>query len=103
MIIGRSKSSWLIRDPRAGAWCLILGQPVTRALPADLGGQQGGECKDNRPNAQERMEHDIRWNPDRSEWVCARCQRTSDHTRQRDAEIEIMQFKCVPQPNTPHA
>ena len=105
MKVGRLEKvagQFLAEGPVSGV--RLSGQPVASAFRADLGREQGGECKlGNRPNAHEGMEHDIHWNPDRSEWICARCRRTSDHTHQRDAEIEIMQFKCVPQPNTPQA
>lgn len=40
--------------------------------------------------------HDIRWNPDTSEWVCIRCRQTSDHTNKRDAETELSAFDCIP-------
>lgn len=41
------------------------------------------------------MKHEIRWDPNISEWICVRCHRTSDHVNKRDADTELSQFDCV--------
>ena len=45
--------------------------------------------------------HEIRWDPNTSEWVCVRCDRTSVHVNKRDAETELSQFDCVVSSVTP--
>ena len=41
------------------------------------------------------MKHpNIRWNPATTEWFCAKCGRTSDHIRVKDAHSELNQYEC---------
>ena len=39
---------------------------------------------------------EIRWHEHTQEWYCIKCGRTSDHTKQDDAWIEINAFGCEP-------
>jgi hypothetical protein len=51
------------------------------------------------------MKHkDIRWNPHTQEWFCLACGRTSDHTKEPDAHVELEQYECnVPWVEMPSA
>ncbi len=41
------------------------------------------------------MEHkEIRWNPCTQEWFCVVCGRTSDHTNEEDARVELEFHEC---------
>jgi hypothetical protein len=41
------------------------------------------------------MKHEnIRWNPATQEWFCAKCGRTSDHSKELDARFELEQYEC---------
>jgi hypothetical protein len=41
------------------------------------------------------MKHEnIRWNPATQEWFCAKCGRTSDHSKEPDARFELEQYEC---------
>ena len=39
--------------------------------------------------------HDIEWNQTKQEWICKRCQRSSDYVSKPDAELELSQFDWV--------
>lgn len=46
-------------------------------------------------NASRSMKHQhINWNPATQEWLCIKCGRTSDHTREKDARFELEQYEC---------
>jgi len=34
------------------------------------------------------------WNPATQEWFCTKCGRTSDHTLESDARVELEQYEC---------
>ncbi|MBZ5652170.1 MAG: hypothetical protein LAO18_16995 [Acidobacteriia bacterium] len=36
----------------------------------------------------------ISWNPATQEWFCTKCGRTSDHTHEKDARVELEQHEC---------
>lgn len=45
--------------------------------------------------AQGEFQHnDVRWNPDLSEWFCAKCGLTSDHIAREDAVGELSALEC---------
>jgi hypothetical protein len=43
------------------------------------------------------VEHkEIKWNPHTEEWFCVVCGRTSDHSTEEDARVELEYFECHP-------
>jgi hypothetical protein len=42
------------------------------------------------------VEHkELRWNAQTQEWFCVLCGRTSDHTAEEDARVELKYYECI--------
>jgi hypothetical protein len=64
-------------------------------VPGDLAAQGTLELPENEGRSKHAQ---LNWNPEKSEWFCPRCGRTSDHQLVQDARIEVEQFECKPAP-----